>query len=269
MTTARPITAPVSADPIVCNEFREGRGYTNWRPRGSGDWLLIVTRGGAGRVRVNGRDVRLAAGDAVLFAPGAPQDYATDEATGHWHLSWAHFRPRPHWRAWLPWPEIAPGVGRLSLTGPVEMAVHAALDRMLLASRLGGAGRDDLAMNALEEILIWTFRLTSDEPLAGIDARIQRAAHYLAAHPDRPFQLEKLAAHCGLSPSRLSHLFRAELGTTPQRFSEKLRLDIARQLLARTNLSVDEIAQEVGFADAFYFSRRFRQAFGRAPSEKR
>jgi len=266
-TLPRAITPSVGADPIICNEFRQGRGYTNWRPHGSGDWLLIVTRHGAGRVRIKDRDILLAPGDAVLFAPGASQDYSSDQKTGHWHLRWAHFRPRPHWRPWLMWPQVAPQVGKVSLGGPAEISVHTALDRMLTANRLGGPAWEDLAMNALEEVLLWTFRLTSSETLAGVDARVQRGAHYLAAHPNEPFNLDKLAAYCGLSPSRFSHLFRSELGTTPQRFSEKLRLDFALQLLLQTNLSVGDIAAEVGFADALYFSRRFRLAFGCAPSE--
>jgi len=56
------------------------------------------------------------------------------------------------------------------------------------------------------------------------------------------------------------------MGTTPQRFAERLRLDHARHLLERTNLSVSEVAAEVGFDDPFYFSRRFKRAFGKAPS---
>lgn len=268
-TAIRPVTPGTSADPILCDEFREGRGYANWRPRGSGDWLLIFTRGGGGLIRAAGEQLRLGAGDAVLFAPGAEQDYATDERAGHWRLRWAHFQPRAHWRLWLRWPEVAPGVARLALRGPAENAVNASLGRMLAASRLGGAGWQDLAMNALEETLIWTFRASSDAPLTKIDERVQRAAQHLATHPEEPFDLARLARRCGLSPSRLGHLFRAELDTTPQRFSERIRLDLARRLLAQTNLPVAEVAREAGFADALYFSRRFRRAFSRAPSALR
>lgn len=246
-----------------------GRGYDNWRPRGSGDWLLIVTCGGAGRVRAGGVARRLEAGEALLYAPGAAQDYATDEAAGRWHLRWAHFRPRAHWRPWLLWPRLAPGVGRVRLTGTTEAAVQAALERMLTASRLGGAGAAELAMNALEEALLWIFRLEAGGPFAGVDERVRRAASYLAATVDEPFALAKVAAHCGLSESRLGHLFRAELGTSPQRFSEQLRLDTARSLLTTTNLPVGEVARETGFADALYFSRRFRKQLGCAPSEVR
>jgi len=266
---SRPLTPSVATETILCGEFREGRGYTNWRPRGSGDWLLILTLGGAGRLRVAGQDYALGPGDAVLYAPGAEQDYATESKTGRWHLRWAHFQPRVHWHPWLLWPELGAGVGRLRLQGPAETYVAAALGRMLTAGRLGGPGHEDLALNALEEALLWIFRLNSDQGATGGDPRVQRAVQRLATRFDEPFKLDALAAHCGLSPSRLSHLFREQLGTSPQRFGEKLRLDFARQLLRRTTLSVGEIAREVGFADPLYFSRRFQRAFGHAPSALR
>jgi AraC family transcriptional regulator, arabinose operon regulatory protein len=102
-----------------------------------------------------------------------------------------------------------------------------------------------------------------------VDARIQRSIHHLATHSAESFNLEALAERCGLSPSRFSHLFRAETGTTPQQFAEKLRMETARQLLAQTNLSVAEIGAEVGYEDPLYFSRRFRRFYGKAPSRGR
>lgn len=263
----RSINTPhTPAAPILRNEFRQGRSYSNWRPQGSGDWLLIVTQAGVGRIDLPSSSLHLRAGDAVLFAPGALQDYSTDQNTGHWHLRWAHFVPRPHWRTWLMWPQIAAHTGHIHLPA-AAVAVNAALGRMLTASRLAGPASADLAMNALEEALLWIFRLTSDTRLSGVDARVQRAVHHLATHLDEPFNLALLAAHCGISSSRLSHLFRAELETSPQRFSEKLRMDFARQLLSSTNLPVGEVAREVGFDDPLYFSRRYRHAFGHSPSK--
>ena len=269
MNTNRPVSPLVNASLIICSEFRKGGSYTNWRPTGSGDWLLISTAGGAGRVVAGGHDIRLVAGDAVLFAPGTAQDYSTDEAVGYWHLRWAHFRPRPHWQRWLIWPEIAPGAGRVRLRDAHAEAVDTAFSRMLAASRLGGASGDDLAMNALEEALIRAFGFIGEGNPTGADPRVQRAARYLADHPEEPFNLVRLAAHCGISASRLSHLFRAGMGSTPQVFGEKLRLEHARQLLMQTRLTTGEIALEVGFSDPLYFSRRFKRAFGHPPAAAR
>jgi len=269
MSASRPITPHVSAAPLVCSEFRRGQGYTNWRPRGSGDWLLIFTLGGAGRVVAGGVAHRLEPGDAVLFAPDAEQDYSTAPDPGWWRLRWAHFQPLPHWRPWLLWPRLAPRVGQVRLGGVAAAAAGEALQRMLVAHRLGGTIGTELAMNALAEALIRSVRAPESTERPRVDPRVQAAVEYLAGHVAQPFRLDELARHCGLSASRLTHLFRRELGTSPQRFGEKLRLESARQLLAQTTLTVAEVAAEVGFADPLYFSRRFRRAFGRAPSAAR
>jgi AraC family transcriptional regulator of arabinose operon len=269
MSRERTPTPSLPAAPIICSEFRRGRTYRNWRPRGTDDWLLILTIGGTGRIVVPDRAIRLRAGDAVLFAPGAAQDYSTDEETGRWHLRWAHFHPRPHWLPWLLWPQVAPKVGVRQVGDLAATPIESASQRMLTARRLAGPGWEDFAMNALEETLLWMFRLTGTAQWSGIDARIQQAAHYLAANPAEPFRLPRLAARCGLSPSRFSHLFKADLGVTPQRFAENLRLEFARHLLTQTNLSVSDIAAEVGFDDPLYFSRRYRHVMGHAPTAAR
>ncbi|MEJ1971879.1 MAG: helix-turn-helix domain-containing protein [Lacunisphaera sp.] len=262
-----PRTCPPS--PSCAGEFRQDRNYTNWRPRGSGDWLLIYTLQGAGRIVSDGQSWTLGAGQAVLYRPGTPQDYATDPATGRWRLRWVHFRPKPHWEPWLVWPEAGTGLGVARLEAAAAERFGAALQRMLLANRLGGAHATELALNALEEALIWAQRGLAGDRSLSFDPRIRRAVAYLAGDPARPFSITDVAAHCGLSPSRLSHLFKIQVRLTPRQFSENLRLELAAQLLAHTGLSVGEVAYKAGFADPLYFSRRFARAFGRTPRRAR
>jgi len=269
MTLERPISPHQPANPITSGEFQQGRGYTNWRPRGSGDWLLIFTVAGRGRVVADGSAAPLEPGHAVLFAPGAEQDYSTDEQTGFWHLRWSHFQPRPHWKAWLAWPPLARGVGRLELQGEPAAAVAGALQRLLVFRRLGERGDRELAMNALEEALIWCSRVAAREPLAQMDPRVQAAARHLAGQLNSPFQVAAVAKACGLSASRLSHLFKAQVGETLQRYSERLRLESARHLLQETELSVSQVAAELGYSDPLYFSRRYRRLWGCAPLHER
>lgn len=247
--------------------FKRGPDYKNWRPRGSGDWLLIVTLAGAGIIRSAGAEHTLRAGEAVLFAPGAEQDYSTDPDIGRWELAWAHFHPRAHWRAWLAWPEMARGVGRLHLKpAEVTQAIEAALRRASGFMRRPLAGPRDLAMNALEEALLWAQEAKTGSHWARVDPRVRLAMDYLAAQVEQPFTMAGLARHCGLSPSRLGHLFTHETGTSPQRFSEELKLERARQLLSRTTSSVGEVAEACGYADAFYFARRFARVTGKSPT---
>ena len=124
----------------------------------------------------------------------------------------------------------------------------------------------EFALNALEEALLWAQRAGEGNPHMRLDERVRKAMDYLAARPAEPFRLDALAKHCGLSDSRLSHLFREQAGETPQVYSEELRLRLAQQLLVHSGLRVNEVAAETGFADPFYFAKRFRKFSKCSPS---
>jgi AraC family transcriptional regulator of arabinose operon len=84
-----------------------------------------------------------------------------------------------------------------------------------------------------------------------------------------PLSLDRVAQACGLSVSRLAHLFREQIGLPPQQYLEELRLQRAAQLLRSTGLRIGEVAAETGYAGAFYFSSRFRKKFGQSPCQYR
>jgi AraC family transcriptional regulator of arabinose operon len=95
---------------------------------------------------------------------------------------------------------------------------------------------------------------------------VSRALQELDARWDQKFELASLAHCCGLSPSRLAHLFSEQVGVSPQRYHERLRLQKAALMLRSTQLSVKEVAEQAGYQNAFYFTNRFRNAFGRSPT---
>ena len=259
----------------MVGEFRRGPAYTNWRPHGTPDWLLIHTLAGSGRlVAADGREWTTSAGDIVLYEPRAYQDYGTAGGRdgGAWRLRWSHFHPRAHWLPWLRWPERVRGLRGLRLEpGETRRGVERALAEALRwYGRQEIPGHVDLAVNALERALLWAHAAAA-HGVAGmrVDERVRRAIGYLGEEWRQPFSLPRLAARCGLSVSRLAHLFKAQVGVPPQQFAERRRLDRACQLLRYTGLSVGEIAAETGFESAFYFSKRFRRHLGHSPTEFR
>ena len=72
-----------------------------------------------------------------------------------------------------------------------------------------------------------------------------------------------------LLAQRVAEVFREQLGIGPAEAQRRLRLDRAATLLARTNLRIQEVADETGFANPFHFTRAFRTAYGCAPREFR
>jgi len=221
---------------------------------------------GRGAVQYREEKLLLGTGDVIVYQPGAFQDYGMADELGLWELRWAHFYPRPHWLEWLRWKEKAPGLLHLHLKkGRAFECVKTALTRMNYMARRPFRLGEMLAMNALEEVLLWCDAANPLSARKPLDERIQKAVDDLCGDLARPFSVDATARLCGLSASRFAHLFREQLGVSPQRFLEEQRITAAKRLLAHSSLPVAEIAVRTGFRDAFYFSHRFKKAAGSGP----
>jgi AraC-like DNA-binding protein len=87
--------------------------------------------------------------------------------------------------------------------------------------------------------------------------------------PSMPYSVEKIARATRVSPNHLSTLFSKHLGQTFQDFLGNQRILLARKLLGDPTFGIAEVAYRSGFADAAYFSRRFKQVTGSTPTEYR
>ena len=79
----------------------------------------------------------------------------------------------------------------------------------------------------------------------------------------------ELAERMHLSRSRLTHLFKAQTGSSLTQYLRGLRLRKAAVLLENTFLSVKETMTAVGITDLSHFVRDFKRAFGYTPTEYR
>lgn len=99
--------------------------------------------------------------------------------------------------------------------------------------------------------------------------RIQKAIDYASANLRKPLTVEELADVAGLSPRQFSRAFSAETGQSPAKAVEHLRVEAARLLLEKGRLSLDVIADEVGFADRERMRRAFLRTIGQPPQAVR
>lgn len=82
---------------------------------------------------------------------------------------------------------------------------------------------------------------------------------YIESNYMNDLTVDELSRQAHLSPSRIAHLFQEQLGTTMMSVLTRVRLEEAKKMLLRTNLSCTEIAFHVGYKDQSYFTRTFRQ----------
>jgi AraC-like DNA-binding protein len=109
-----------------------------------------------------------------------------------------------------------------------------------------------------------TWRLTAGPPAEYTSDFVQIVRQYLHAHLSDAVTLAEIAEHLGVSPSTLSHRFRAETGEAPMATLQRLRIDLAKVLLAR-GYPLKEVARQTGFCDAFYLSKVFKRQEGLTP----
>lgn len=204
-----------------------------------------------------------------------------------WGYWWAHFQPRPSWFTWWRLPQLATGFSltRFGTPSRHEQAISAfnrvhryamlaTLDtpqgRLPVGTReLSGALAGELALNAIEELLLLAIAEHEPQQRPLLDSRVQQVLDTIAEDLAQPMSVEALARIVSLSPSRLAHLFRQEIGDSIVNVALAMRLRKAASLLEFTNRPVGRIAVDVGFSSPYYFSRQFRERFGVPPTRFR
>ena len=94
------------------------------------------------------------------------------------------------------------------------------------------------------------------------------AAQYLETYFYCEHSLEELAKRFYISKNHLTFAFKKQFGVTPMHYLKNIRVKEAQGLLRTTNRSVSEIATQVGFINASYFARVYKQCTGRTPTEE-
>ena len=100
------------------------------------------------------------------------------------------------------------------------------------------------------------------------DFRIEKTTRLL--HENSSRTVGEVAGACSLSTSRLSHLFKTEVGTTVGKFRCTCRFSEARRMLSDTpEMAIKEIAYTLGYHHTSSFTRAFEHTVGESPTDYR
>ncbi len=99
-----------------------------------------------------------------------------------------------------------------------------------------------------------------------MDPRIRQALALMEnLTPDTSGNTE-ICRKTGMSLSNFHRLFKQEIGISPKHYTRNLRLEKARYLLLFSTLKISEIADHLGFADRYHFSKTFKACFNITPA---
>jgi AraC-like DNA-binding protein len=113
--------------------------------------------------------------------------------------------------------------------------------------------------------------------LSGTDNRLStiagnhvaRAIQLMQRSVRQELTLDDLAEALDINKFYLVRLFKKQTGLSPMKYFVRLKIDTACYLLAENARSIGQIADELGFYDAFHFSRVFKQLTGVSPGRYR
>ena len=88
---------------------------------------------------------------------------------------------------------------------------------------------------------------------------------YMKQNIDGQLTLKEIAAHFRLSVSHFSRLFKQRTRYAPMDYFIQLKMQYACQLIDHSNMQISEVSRDLGYEDAFYFSRMFKKTVGMSP----
>lgn len=106
------------------------------------------------------------------------------------------------------------------------------------------------------------------EELANL-AHLRRARDLIDREYDRPLNIEAIARAALMSTAHFSRRFRAAYGETPHSYLMTRRIERAKWLLRKGDMTVTEVCLTVGFTSLGSFSARFAQLVGETPTAYR
>lgn len=232
------------------------------RPEGYFWHQLLLCTDGAGRLTLSGAVHTISAGDCFFLPAGVPHEYRAE--TPSWGVQWATFEGYAV-------PQL---LDQLSLTKP--QIVHASssaslpsLFHRLLSVQTADQVHSDYTSSGLVYSLLLEFHRLASTVTGDRSELLSR----VLSHIDRTFHtdvsLQELAAVAGVTPQHLCRIFREAMHMRPGEYIAQRRIRVAQELIRTTDLPLADIARQVGFASAGYFSTVFRRCVGVPPSQYR
>jgi AraC-like DNA-binding protein len=126
-----------------------------------------------------------------------------------------------------------------------------------------------LAMdNVLCRLLLMLSQIAEQQFFAsGYPVVLDKMLGYIRKNLTQPIAIAEVCRYCGVSESYAARLFKKNLNTTMTQYITDQKLAYACELMHNTGMNMSQIAAYLGFCDVFYFSKRFKEKYGKSPTQ--
>lgn len=106
-------------------------------------------------------------------------------------------------------------------------------------------------------------------PHADMKDTMQYLTEHIRRYPEKQWSVKLLASELGVSESHAYRLFRSLLGQSPAAFVDRIKIDLACEVLSTQQTSITELAYDLGFKTSQHFATVFKKYTGHPPSKWR
>ncbi len=261
-----PLILPLYATDI--GYFPKARYHNRTRPEGCGAYIVMLCEEGSGWYRIgSGKVQSVERGQLFILPPDTGHAYGAS-AENPWSIFWVHVMGS----------EAPAFFGAADSGGnPVPVGYEKAVKLAGLFNEctdilLKGITADHMVYvsQTLRHLLgVACFLHGGLQPGSERGQMIEESVQLMNDRVGSTLTLKELSEAARLSVPHYVQLFKTRTGYTPIDFYLKLKIQRACQYLDMTDLTLKQIAGQVGFSDPYYFSRMFRKIVGMAPSDYR
>ncbi|WP_312041947.1 AraC family transcriptional regulator [Erwinia sp.] len=157
---------------------------------------------------------------------------------------------------------------------PGLVAILYAMKSEICSGRIGFAGILARLAEVTASMIVRGWIECGCETASGLfaalrDPRLARAILAIHRQPGKEWTVAELAAESYVSRSVFADRFKATIGVPPLRYATEFRMRLASQWLSQENLSIDTVAQRLGYTSQAAFSRAFKRINGQPPGASR
>mgnify|MGYP000923249265 CR=1 FL=1 len=237
---------------------------------------LAYILSGKGRYLIDGKEYDVEAGDLIICNPGVKHTHIvtnTKEPTIEFIAGFTDF----HFKNMAPNSiETKDGSCIINTSAELKQDLTMLCYAMIAENESCNPGKYFMFKARLMQMLLLIMR----EILSGEDYEqngcdfesynknyaVKRIVKYLNDNYNKKISLEQIAHNMYLSPVYISKIFKEETGESPINYLIKIRLEKARDLLVKSSdASIKSIANQVGYEDAYHFSKLFKKYYGISP----
>lgn len=131
------------------------------------------------------------------------------------------------------------------------------------------------ATRSVTEMMAWVNHmvvksLDHSDKVEEVNSVVEKVKQYIAVNLDKvELSREDIANHVYLNPAYLSRLFKKETGQSLTEYLLEQRIELAKKLLTKTNMTVSEVASSVGYHNFSHFTKMFKKHTALNPKEYR